>query len=798
MRILSVVALLFLFFFEIDAQEITIIDSNSGLPIEGVIIKSEKKAVQTDTEGKSKIDIFGDKDILSIIHPSYNPIRTDKKRISANGYIIKLTEDPISLKEIVISVSRRPETRAEIPNKLILIDSGLVSLYQPPTTADLVGSKSEVFIQKSQQGGGSPMIRGFSANRLLIVVDGIRMNNAIFRSGNLQNIVSIDPQMIEAAGILVGPGSVVYGSDALGGVININTLKPKLNTSDALLFSQNFSAGFNSSNLARTLHGNFRWGKQNLGFLVAATYSGFSDLVMGRNGPDEYLRPQYVDPGYFNGRDSVFNNNNLRKQIQSGYSQLNLMSKFRYRPSQAFDMSIGVHYSTTSDIPRYDRLIVYRNNRLRYGQWYYGPQNWLMINILADLEVKSAIFDRISFAVGYHYFEESRHDRNIDSPILFHRKENVDVLSLNIDFFKNLNSKYNLAYGFELSNNTVGSSGLSENLLTSSLNEIGSRYPDGSFYRSGAAYIFLKTGFGRRLILNTGGRLTHTTLNGRIDTRFYDLPFTGFRSGNSALNGNVGIIWNLSDSWRASIIASSGFRSPNIDDMAKIFDSEPGNVIVPNPNLKPEYAYNIEANTSGSFLNGNKLEVSLFRTWLVNAMVRRPYTFNGLDSILYNDVLSRVEALVNTDKADIYGFSFTYDISLLLNFNYISTVTIIRGLDSDGMSLRHVPPIFGNSGLVFRQGRLFSELRVMYNGSIPYSRLAPDERNKPYLYLSDKDGNPYSPSWWTLNFASVITISPKLNMSIGMENILDKRYRPYSSGIAAGGRSLLLSLRLSL
>lgn len=702
------------------------------------------------------------------------------------------------MKEIVISVSRRPETRAEIPNKLILIDSGLVSLYQPPTTADLVGSKSEVFIQKSQQGGGSPMIRGFSANRLLIVVDGIRMNNAIFRSGNLQNIVYVDPQMIEAAGILVGPGSVVYGSDALGGVININTLKPKLNTSDALLFSQNFSAGFNSSNLARTFHGNFRWGKQNLGFLVAATYSGFSDLVMGRNGPDEYLRPQYVDPGYFNGRDSVFKNNNQRKQIHSGYSQLNLMSKLRYRPSQAFDMSLGVHYSTTSDIPRYDRLIVYRNNRLRYGQWYYGPQNWLMINILADWEVKSVFFDRMSFAVGYQYFEESRHDRNIDSPILFHRKENVDVLSLNIDFFKNLNPKNNLAYGFELSNNTVGSTGLSENLLTSSLNEIGSRYPDGSFYRSGAAYIFLKTGFGRRLILNTGGRLTHTTLNGRIDTRYYDLPFTGFISGNSALNGNVGIIWNLSDSWRASIIASSGFRSPNIDDMAKIFDSEPGNVIVPNPNLKPEYAYNIEANTSGSFLNGNKLEVSLFRTWLVNAMVRRPYTFNGLDSILYNDVLSRVEALVNTDKADIYGFSFTYDISLLLNFNYISTVTIIRGLDSDGMSLRHVPPIFGNSGLVFRQGRLFSELRVMYNGSIPYSRLAPDERNKPYLYLSDKDGNPYSPSWWTLNFASVITISPKLNMSIGMENILDKRYRPYSSGIAAGGRSLLLSLRLSL
>ena len=75
------------------------------------------------------------------------------------------------------------------------------------------------------------MIRGFSANRVLIVVDGVRMNNAIFRSGNLQNVISIDPNMIELTEVIMGPGSVIYGSDAIGGVMNFYTTTPKLSES---------------------------------------------------------------------------------------------------------------------------------------------------------------------------------------------------------------------------------------------------------------------------------------------------------------------------------------------------------------------------------------------------------------------------------------------------------------------------------------------------------------------------------------------------------------------------------------
>jgi hemoglobin/transferrin/lactoferrin receptor protein len=100
----------------------------------------------------------------------------------------------------------------------------------PQTSADLLANSGHVFVQKSQLGGGSPMIRGFSTNRVLITVDGIRLNNAIFRGGNVHNVISINPFNIEKTEIILGSGSVIYGSDAIGGVMNFYTtaLKHKI------------------------------------------------------------------------------------------------------------------------------------------------------------------------------------------------------------------------------------------------------------------------------------------------------------------------------------------------------------------------------------------------------------------------------------------------------------------------------------------------------------------------------------------------------------------------------------------
>ena len=462
------------------------------------------------------------------------------------------------------------------------------------------------------------------------------------------------------------------------------------------------------------------------------------------------------------------------------------------------DINIGYHFSSTGNVPRYDRLIVYRDGKLRYGDWYYGPQQWTMLSGQLDWLADSPVFDRVTVIAGYQRFAESRHDRNFNSSLLFHRAESVLAGTLTLDFAKNAGEKVSLMYGLEFARNQVGSSGESEDLVTSAVMPVNPRYPDGSTYRTRAFYLSGRIEIHPAVVVNTGIRFTDTRIKGIFDSRFYNFPFDEFQSETRALNGNAGFIWTPTKSWKVNMVASSGFRSPNIDDMAKVFDSEPGNVIVPNTALKPEYAYNLELRILRSLNSRSNLELAVFNTWLTNAMVRRDFTFNGNDSILYNGINSKVEALVNADNALISGASLMFDYPFGARLIFKSNFTYIRGKDSDGNALRHIPPAFGVSKLAYNSEKWSAEIYTNYNGSIPFSRLAPDERSKDYIYLKDEKGNPYSPSWWSLNLASVWHLSDHWKISCGLENLLNKRYRPYSSGIVAGGRSISISAMFQL
>lgn len=782
----------------VSAQELTIIDSKTEFPLVGVIISSGQSAVQTNEEGRVNLDVFSDHDILLFMHPSYESIRLEKHRVAGRQFQVRMIEKPLRLDEIVVSVSRRTEKRAEVPHAIIPIGQEQLMLLQPQTTAGLAATGGEVFIQESQQGGGSPMVRGFSANRLLLVVDGVRMNNAIFRSGNLHNVVLVDPHMIEYAEILLGPGSVIYGSDAMGGVLSFTTFRPRLSTGTHWHTEHSFSARHSTSNQARILHARMGFGRQKWGALFSATYADFGNLKMGRRGPDDYLRTEYVVPKVYNGTDSIAGNPNQRTQLFTDYHQLNLMGKLRMAPIPGFEMNFSVHYSETGDVPRYDRLIVYRNNRLRYGDWYYGPQKWLMLSGQTEWQASILLFDRLSLISGWQNFTESRNDRNLHSPWLYQREESVGVYNFTLNFFKEPAPDYQLMYGAEFLYNRIHSTGHALNLLSGAQTSAGTRYPDGSEYVSGALYLSGKTTALDNLVFSSGIRWTRTHMNGTFDNHIYHFPFTNFSTDNHALNGNLGMVWSPIADWKFNLIASSGFRSPNMDDVAKVFDSEPGNVIVPNPDLKPEYAYNLEGRLIRNFGAEGKIELSVFRTWLTDAMVRRAFPLNGQDSIMYNGVLSKSEALMNADGADIYGFSVQMEQQVFPGTRLFSGLTWMNGADSDGNPLRHVPPFFGTVRLVRAIGKFTTEVYSRVNGKVSNARLAPEEREKPFLYLPDDNGNPYSPAWWTLNVATLWNVSDSFSLSMTLDNIMNKRYRSYSSGIVAPGRNLSFTASVSL
>ena len=700
------------------------------------------------------------------------------------------------LDEVVVALKTK-QNKEDVPYKIASISNEQIELQNPQTAADLLGISGKVFIQKSQQGGGSPMIRGFATNRLLYTVDGVRMNTAIFRGGNIQNVISLDAFAMESVEVLFGPNSVIYGSDAVGGVMSFQTVKPKFSTNENTTVSGNIFSRFSSANEEKTGHFDVQLGWKKWASYTSISYNDFGDLRMGTHGPKEYLKTYYVVPN-FDGTDQVLTNENSLVQKPSAYSQYNVTQKVRFAPNEKWDFQYGFHYSETSDYSRYDRHLRMRNGLPRYAEWNYGPQKWMMNAFEISNFSKSGFYDEMVIRLAYQNFEESRISRNLNNANREIRIEKVDAYSFNIDFNKKIGVKNKLFYGVEYVYDKVNSEGIDEDIITGIQIEGPARYPQADWQSMG---IYLNDQFtvSDKVLLSAGLRYNQYILNADFDTTFYPFPFTEAKLNDGSLTGSVGIVYKPSNSWVLSSNVSTAFRSPNVDDIGKVFDSEPGSVVVPNPDLKAEYAYNVDFNIAKVFSSNFKLDLSTYYTWLDDALVRRDYTLNGSSEIMYDGELSQVQAIQNAAKATVYGVQFGVEAKLSKDFAFSTDMNFQKGeeeLDNgEKSSSRHAAPFFGVSRLTFIHEKLELQLYTQFSAKKDYEDLPEEERGKPEIYAIDGNGNPYSPGWYTLNLKTDYKLNKTFNVTAGLENITDQRYRPYSSGLVAPGRNFIVGVR---
>ena len=706
------------------------------------------------------------------------------------------------LDEVLVSPSKFLESSREISKKVVSINRNTVELANPKTSADLLETTGNIFIQKSQLGGGSPIIRGFSTNRLVISIDGVRLNNAIYRGGNIHNVISISPMTIQNIEVILGSESVLYGSDAIGGVMNFYTKTPVLSETSNRKIKSNISSRYSTAASEKMYHFDIEYSTEKISFLSSITQSSFGDLRMGSNGPSDYLRENYVVTSY-NDADEVVENSDSKIQKFTAYKQLNLMQKIFYQPNENLKFDFGIHFSSTNNIPRYDRLIIEdENDSFVFSEWYYGPQKWLLINNQITIDPNNKkIFDVLKIGTSFQNFEESRNSRKFSESNLNSRFESVDILSLNIDFLKKINYKSNIKYGIEFIHNGIESKGKSTDLINGFESLISTRYPNNSSLKSFGAYVNFKDKIIQDLFLHSGLRFTSSNLKADLSQNndYFDFYFGNVSLKNSALVGGVGLSWlrNNNNLWKLNI--NTAFRSPNIDDLAKVFDSAPGNVLVPNPELEPERSLGFELGSYFKTNNNIELDFSSYLTYLYNGMVRGNFVLeNGLTEIIYDGSLSQIQALQNSSRSLIYGLEFGMKWPLSQNLIFKTQHNIIAGYELNelpfSLPVRHIPPNYGNFHIVLKKGRLILDAFVNYNSEISFKDLAESERAKAYLYALDKNGNPYSPSWYTINVRTKYSFSEKINCSLSFENISDKLYRPYSSGISAPGSNLIFSL----
>lgn len=795
---------LFVFLFSLSlsstgfSQVVKFVDGETGTPLELVTLISYKPSIIEQTNAQGQVDISGFEGIdqIQIIFSGY-----EKQLVSYSE--LAASEGPIALKPlsfysdaVVVSASKWNQNIDDIPNKVVSITPSDNILQNNQTAADMLGATGAVFVQKSQLGGGSPMIRGFATNRLLYSVDGVRMNNAIFRGGNIQNVISLDPFSLERTEVLFGPGSVIYGSDAIGAVMSFKTMDPELSFTDNTLIKGKAVMRYSTANSEKTAHFDINVGWKKWALLTSFSAMDFGDLKMGSHGPNEYLRPFYVERR--DSLDVIISNDNPQIQTPTGYSQLNIMQKVRFRPSKNWNLEYAFHYSETSDYDRYDRHIRLKNDLPRYGEWYYGPQKWMMNQLNIDHHAEHIMYDMMSVRFAYQTFEESRISRDFNEVLREKRIENVYAFSANTDFNKAIGKRIQLFYGLEYVQNEVLSRGINEDISTGYLSKGASRYPQASWFSAGA-YINSQYRITENLTLSGGVRYNQFLINAEFDTAFYPFPFTTANLNNGALTGSIGLNYHPNDQWKITSNLSTGFRSPNVDDMGKVFDSEPGIVVVPNPNLGAEYAYNIDLGISKRFGKLIQLDVTGFYTILQNALVRRNYTLNGMDSILYDGELSQVQAIQNAAVATVYGINASFKLQTKSGFGVISHFNWQIGeeeLDDGSVSpSRHAAPIFGTTAVTYNFKGLTLRLYADYSGAKSFEELAISEQAKDFIYAIDNNGNPYSPAWYTINFKAMYEFTESFTASAGLENITDQRYRPYSSGIVSPGRNFIISLK---
>ncbi|ANE53629.1 hypothetical protein SY85_20455 [Flavisolibacter tropicus] len=736
-----------------------------------------------------------------------------------------------NLDEVIIYSNKFAERKKNIVQKIDVISARQIAIQNTQNTGDLLISTGNVFVQKSQQGGSSPVIRGFEASRVLLVVDGIRMNNAIYRAGHLQNVITVDQNMLEQLEVLYGPASTLYGSDALGGVVHMRTKMPKLSTTGKTLWTGSGFLRYSSANHEKTGHIDLSIGGRKWAWLQAYNYSDFDDMRMGDNYTDKYpnygRRSQYIETS--NGVDRIVTNEDDRIQKFSGYQQWDMTQKLIYKPSEKVSHLLNLQLSNSSNIPRYDRLQDVRNGALRYAEWYYGPQERALAAYELNIN-KLGTFDNFRTILSYQHIEESRHQRDYTRyDRLDNRLEDLGVISATIDARK-LWKQHELTVGVDAQLNGLQSTAFRKNTQTGAVSKLDSRYPNGdnsmNYYGMYGQHTY-KFGNGK-WVLNDGLRIQAVTLHSTIaDNSFFNFPFTTIDQDNLALTGNLGLIHMPSNRTRLTVGLSSGFRAPNIDDAARIFESSNSQLIVPNPDLKPEYTYNADLGFSHSITKELRLEATGFYTLFRNAIALAPYQVNGEESTFYNGNTVKGLANQNVNKAYLYGVNATITANIsqrlsaygTINYTYgryktdeskLSNVFLKRSngsyIDStayvSSRPLDHIPPFYGKVSLRYAYNWLTLDAYTLFNGwKRVKDMIVEGEDNPQYAapngYVSKQVIPEGYPAWYTLNLKASATVTKNLTIQAGIENMLDRNYRPFASGFSAPGRNILIAVRSS-
>ncbi len=744
---------------------VTVLDEQ-GNPLPGVNVFTEdlqKIATTTGSNGKAVLTDLDYRDEVNFTFIGYQQLRLPFYEIKKLSGIIRMKPLVSELAEIVV-FGRRDDTPDKVPYQTSTISDEDLSLTESQTTVDALQQHAGVYVQKSQMGGGSPVMRGHEANRIVLVVDGVKLNNAIYRGGHLQNAITIDNGMLERMEVTFGPGSLMYGSDALGGVVHFRTKEPKLNfdkTPGSYRMESGVYTRYASANEEKSIHADLNYGKMEWASLTSFTFTDYGDLRAGGNRPTGY--EHFGKRLYFvrrvDGGDQVIENvirnsdgsfsDNSNVQIGTAYSQVDFTQKIKYQPSEHFYNVFNFQYSTSSDVPRYDNLSESRSSdpsNLKWAEWFYGPQKRLLASLKTRLTNANGWYDRATFIGSFQKIDEDRLRRRLHRSQRDFNIEDVWVYSLTADFDKRLDStgRHEVMYGLDVNHNNVRSEAGKVKMSDESIDRsVPTRYPGGENKITNAGlYANYRYQIKDSIVaFNAGLRYTYAHLfsSFRQDSiiiwpDYYLDPGVG--SNHDDLTWSGGLTVATPSGFDGRLLVSKAFRSPNLDDFSQIREQN-GFVTIPNPDLGPETSINYEISLGqqfGRIVNGGGLAFRLgctgWYTSLKDFIVRRTFALpDGSNTLVMDGDTLETIAKVNAETGYIYGWSANASLyigsrfSLTSDLHFTKGRTTFREYDDAGVAIidtlvpaAHIPPMYGSTTLTFTGKKFKISGAVRYQG----------------------------------------------------------------------------------
>ena len=786
------------------AQKLVVLDSN-GESLIGVAVYSEDRSFSGLTNLNGIIVLSENISFpLQFSYLGYKPIELTAIELENLEYIVTMLEEKVLLEEIVL-IGRTEIAQEDLAYESTSIPRAAILLSNSQTTTDALGANANVYIQKSQMGGGSPVLRGFEANKLLLVIDGVRMNNAIYRSGHLQNAITVDPAILDNVDVIFGPGSLMHGSDALGGVIHFQTKDLKLTPSTYKSTNGSYYMRYGSSNQEIAAHVDAAVYGKKWASLTSITAADYGDLRIGKNRSSKYeetygLRQNFVQVGEGTTQDEIIINEDPNILRSTGYSQYDILQKIHYKPSEKWSFKLNAQYSNSSDIPRYDALLETTDGAPRYSIWNYGPQKRFLSSLTTSfVPAKKQFYDKIKWIAAYQNIDEIRITKRFQTDRIDEQNENLNVINTTLDltrkrgahqWYTGIDGNYNILnsrayetafFGAETTKTETG--------LT--------RYPNGYNYTRSAAmylqYYFIPAG--KRYKVNTGLRYDYNDVYSQFEQdNIFEWPdyfYQGVKNTNQSVNWSLGLHYDLPYSFKLRALAGSSFRAPNIDDLAKIRLNN-DEISVPNVELKPEKSINGELSLSYQ-TKSTEIGATAFYTGLSDAIVRQDFMLpDGNSQYISDGDTFQIVANVNKENAIIQGISLNFRQKITSTLDFNSSVSLIRGdVVADGEALEalaHIPPTYAKANIDYKDEKWTGRFGVRYNAKKDISRYGGSTDNPEF---ATADG---SLAWYTLHMTAAYKFHKSAQVQVGIDNILDQFYLPFASGLPGAGRHVSVTI----